>query len=233
MLIMALSVMWGALAAGRVPTGLLPDYLSRVEPRRTSIPTPASEVDTEDGWPATAAISAPTLMARALKARGLSQDVFIPPDDATWPTFNATAGDSPHPSPPQQDALMILLPLLIVLSTFLFLLLVFLICVLLVRRRRGIALRDSDGPVDMSREELIDGEGGFEGVESRWLETVPEHVQRDYRRAKGTCHYQLKSASGDHSSRVPAAVPAQFLPDRYHSLAVPIYSGEGRVGLVL
>ncbi|KAI5898077.1 SPRY-domain-containing protein [Schizophyllum commune H4-8] len=128
-------------------------------------------------------------MARALKARGLSQDVFIPPDDATWPTFNATAGDSPHPSPPQQDALMILLPLLIVLSTFLFLLLVFLICVLLVRRRRGIALRDSDGPVDMSREELIDGEGGFEGVESRWLETVPEHVQRDYRRAK---EYQLQ-----------------------------------------
>ena len=25
-------------------------------------------------------------------------------------------------------------------------------------------LRDSDGPVDMSREELIDGEGGFEGL---------------------------------------------------------------------
>ncbi|KAF5377491.1 hypothetical protein D9615_005346 [Tricholomella constricta] len=87
--------------------------------------------------------------------------------------------------PPQQpDALLVLLPLLIVLSTFLFLLLVFLICVLLIRRRRGISLNDHDGPVDMSREELIEGEGGFDGVETRWLESVPEHVRRDYLRAK-------------------------------------------------
>ncbi|KAG5654083.1 hypothetical protein H0H81_007497 [Sphagnurus paluster] len=99
--------------------------------------------------------------------------------------------DPPDPSaPPQQpDALLVLLPLLIVLSTFLFLLLVFLICVLLIRRRRGISLGDRDGPVDMSREELIEGEGGFEGVESRWLESVPEHVRRDYLRAK---EYQLQ-----------------------------------------
>ena len=46
-------------------------------------------------------------------------------------------------------------------------------------------LRDNDGPVDMSREELIDGEGGFEGIEERWLETVSEETRRSYRRAKG------------------------------------------------
>jgi hypothetical protein len=87
----------------------------------------------------------------------------------------------------QHDALLVLLPLLIVLSTFLFMLLFFLVCVILIRRRRGIVLRDNDGPVDMSREEIIDGEGGFEGVEARWMESVGEPVRRSYLRAKGLC----------------------------------------------
>lgn len=90
-----------------------------------------------------------------------------------------------RPGAPPHDALLVLLPLLIVLSTFLFMLLFFLVCVILIRRRRGIVLRDSDGPVDMSREELIEGEGGLEGVESRWLESVSEPVRREYLRAKG------------------------------------------------
>ncbi|KZP31284.1 SPRY-domain-containing protein [Athelia psychrophila] len=89
-----------------------------------------------------------------------------------------------RPNSPPHDALLILLPLLIVLSTFLFMLLFFLVCVILIRRRRGIVLRDHDGPVDMSREDLIEGEGGFEGVESRWMESVSETVQRSYLRAK-------------------------------------------------
>jgi|ERR1700722_6467350 len=96
--------------------------------------------------------------------------------------------ESERPDPPivsQPDALLLLLPLLIVLSTFLFLLLLFLICVLLIRRRRGIALGDNDGPVDMSREDIINGDGGFDGVESRWLEGVTEVVRRAYLRAKG------------------------------------------------
>ncbi|KAG6911916.1 hypothetical protein DXG01_000163 [Tephrocybe rancida] len=102
------------------------------------------------------------------------------------PTPHNPQYDPPDGQPGSQppDALIFLLPLLIVLSTFLFLLLVFLICVLLIRRRRGIALNDHDGPIDMSREELIEGEGGFEGVESRWLEGVSEPVRREYLRAK-------------------------------------------------
>jgi hypothetical protein len=87
---------------------------------------------------------------------------------------------------PANDALLVLLPLLIVLSTFLFLLLLFLICILLLRRRRGIALRDNDGPIDMSRDDLVQGEGGFEGVESRWLESVNDSARRLYLRAKGS-----------------------------------------------
>ncbi|KAI0094668.1 concanavalin A-like lectin/glucanase domain-containing protein [Irpex rosettiformis] len=90
---------------------------------------------------------------------------------------------------PTRDALYILFPLLIVLSTFLFLLLLFLICVIILRRRRGIMLRDNDGPIDMSREDLVEGEGGFETLESRWLESVPEGEQRMYQRAK---QYQMQ-----------------------------------------
>lgn len=94
--------------------------------------------------------------------------------------------DSPSsPNTPNRDPLLVLLPLLIILSSLLFFLLLFLIFVVFIRRRRGIILRDSDGPVDMSREELIDGEGGFEGVEERWLESVDEETRRAYRRAKG------------------------------------------------
>lgn len=95
----------------------------------------------------------------------------------------------PSPDHSPSDALLVLLPLLIVLSTFLFLLLTFLICAIVVRRRRGITLNDNDGPVDMSREELIQGEGGFDGVEARWLESVSEPVRRAYARAK---EYQLQ-----------------------------------------
>lgn len=102
----------------------------------------------------------------------------------------------PAPPPPdsQSDALLVLLPLLIVLSTFLFLLLSFLICAIIIRRRRGIILRDNDGPIDLSREELIEGDGGFEGVESRWLDGVSENLRRAYLRAKGM-HYFLSILS--------------------------------------
>lgn len=90
-----------------------------------------------------------------------------------------------HPNAPSRDALLVLLPLLIILSSLLFLLLLFLICVLLIRRRRGIILRDSDGPIDLSREDSIEGDGGFVGVEERWLESVNEETRRSYARAKG------------------------------------------------
>ena len=93
---------------------------------------------------------------------------------------------------PAPDALLFILPLLIVLSTFLFVLLLFLVCIIFIRRRRGIVLRDADGPLDMSREELYEADGGFEGVESRWLESVSDPVRASYLRAKGPslrpCH---------------------------------------------
>ncbi|KAJ6610056.1 concanavalin A-like lectin/glucanase domain-containing protein [Mycena sp. CBHHK59/15] len=103
--------------------------------------------------------------------------------------FVAVPDADETPSLPGQDALFVLLPLLIILSTLLFILFMVLVCALLLRRRRGIMLRDSDGPVDMSREELIDGEGGFAGLEARWLESVSDQVRQAYLRARD---YQLQ-----------------------------------------
>lgn len=107
--------------------------------------------------------------------------LHVPSDDLAYP-FSVSS--SPE-QPPVPDALLFILPLLIVLSTFLFVLLLFLVSIIFIRRRRGIVLRDSDGPIDMMREELYEGDGGFEGVESRWLESVSDSVRSSYLRAKG------------------------------------------------
>ncbi|KAG9314411.1 SPRY-domain-containing protein [Chiua virens] len=108
------------------------------------------------------------------------------------PSTNTRSLTAPPDYPeqtPGPDALLFILPLLIVLSTFLFVLLLFLVCIIFIRKRRGIVLRDSDGPIDMSREDLYEGDGGFEAIESRWLETVSDSVRRSYLRAKD---YQLQ-----------------------------------------
>ncbi|KAH9946670.1 SPRY-domain-containing protein, partial [Amylocystis lapponica] len=148
---------------------------------------------------------------RRLDRRAFPSDLWDSPDlssadvlaiqdiqDARARSTSFTTLDDQNPPNGSHDAFYILLPLLIVLSTFLFLLLLFLVCVILLRRRRGIMLRDHDGPIDMSREDLIEGEGGFDGVESRWLEGVSEAVSRAYLRAKDyQLHYPPNSTPTD------------------------------------
>lgn len=96
------------------------------------------------------------------------------------------------------DALAVLLPFLFVLSTLLFVMILFLVCVLLLRRRRGIALRDNDGPVDVSRDDLFnDADGGLAGVEERWLDSLGEDVKRSYRQAKCPYPSPLPQAESD------------------------------------
>lgn len=148
-------------------------------------------------------------------------------------TVTINAGPSDGPRGPQHDALVVLLPMLVVLSTLLFLLLLFLLCVILARRRRGISLGDGDGPVDLSREELLEGAGGFAGVESRWLESASEDERRTYQHAKGVqINVWVDSTRLMTHRRLSDTVPSQFSTNRHHALPIPIDTGEGRLGLV-
>lgn len=121
---------------------------------------------------------------------------------------------NPSTNPPGNPDAMLLLPLLIVLSTLLFILLLFLTCIVLLRRRRGISLREHDGPIDVSREDLLQGDGGFEGVEERWLETVSEETRRAYRQAKS--EHPLSS-----SSATVALTPCQVTRRNTHPIRFP------------
>lgn len=132
------------------------------------------------------------------------------------------------------DPLLVLLPLLIILSTFLFLLLTFLVCVIIVRRRRGIILRDNDGPIDMSREDLIDGDGGFENLEFRWLEEADDSMRRNYLRAKGSCALHSCAFLDVHIfCRIPTAIPSKLTANRYYPIPVSLDTRKGGFGLVV
>lgn len=118
-------------------------------------------------------------------------------------------GDGPPPifGPPEgsDETLALLLPLLVLLSTLVLLLLTFVILVIFVRRRARIALTDGDGPLDVGREEELEGLGGLDGVEERWLETVDDATRRGYLRAKD---WSLSSPPGSQASEITLS---QFL----------------------
>ena len=170
----------------------------------------------------------------------LSQFMAGPVLSPSSAVTNVAVDGPPQPgAPPNRDALLFLLPLLIVLSTFLFLILLFLVFVILLRRRRGIRLRDGEGPIDLSREDLIEGEGGLEGVETRWLESVSEPERRVYLRAKGTfAPKQLRDPRIDGHlnfgvQRLSTSVPTKLPPNRYYTLSIPLYSRERSGRLVV
>ncbi|GAA5906908.1 SSH4 family protein [Sporobolomyces salmoneus] len=99
-----------------------------------------------------------------------------------FPTSFPPTPPDPPSSRDNDATLAIVIPLIIVLTTLLFL--IFLLIILLLKRRRGIVLSDENGPTNLEREDLVDGEGGFQGVESRWLQQVEEPVRIGYQRAK-------------------------------------------------
>ncbi len=127
-------------------------------------------------------MSGERLFNQQLKSIGHAQD----PSPTSKPFDIIHIPDEPvYQRPPTaDDTLALLLPLLILLSTLLFLLLLFIILVIVVRRRARISLGDSDGPLDVGREEELEGTGGLDGIEQRWLESVEPAIQRGYRRAK-------------------------------------------------
>ncbi|EPQ27201.1 uncharacterized protein PFL1_05124 [Pseudozyma flocculosa PF-1] len=129
---------------------------------------------------------------------------FWQPEITMPPAGGIDLGEPIYRRPPQggnsnsDDTLALILPLLILLSTLLFLLLLFIILVIVVRRRARIALGDSDGPVDVGREEALEGQGYLDGVEQRWLELQDPPVRQGYARAKDwTLSYPPGSQSTD------------------------------------
>lgn len=81
--------------------------------------------------------------------------------------------------------LLVFIPVLVVILTVLIGLICFLVAVILMRRKKGVRLTEDGGPLDLSKGDGVIGEGGVEGVEQRWLETVEPDVRDGYRRAKG------------------------------------------------
>ncbi|BGO93530.1 hypothetical protein NBRC10512_000734 [Rhodotorula toruloides] len=122
----------------------------------------------EDEWP----ISPPTRGGGGV-FDGDNGGVGLPgPGTGTTPSH--------HRSDP---TLAVLIPLLVLLTLLLFL--IFILTIVLLRRRRGIELTDDgSGPTNLEREDEVDGEGGLEGVEQRWLMTVDEPTRVGYMRAK-------------------------------------------------
>lgn len=81
--------------------------------------------------------------------------------------------------------LIVFIPILVVILTVLLGVLIFLIALLCMRRQNRIRLIEDGGPLDLSKSDGVLGEGGVDGVEARWLETVDPEVREAYRRAKG------------------------------------------------
>lgn len=61
--------------------------------------------------------------------------------------------------------------------------------------RGGFRLTEDGGPLDLSKGDGVMGEGGVDGVESRWLETVEPDVREGYKRAKGVSSAMLEEVT--------------------------------------
>jgi hypothetical protein len=142
-----------------------------------------------------------------------------------------TVGTAPHQGEQRglSTVLLIFIPVLVVVITVLVGLLCFLIAVLLMRRRRAVRLTEDGGPLDLSKSDGVIGEGGVEGVEARWLETVEPDVRAGYARAKGA--YGVCVDESSTNVRLAGAVSPIIRPDRHHPIAIPVHPREGRLGM--
>ncbi|KAK4686522.1 Ran-binding protein 9/10, partial [Tremellales sp. Uapishka_1] len=103
--------------------------------------------------------------------------------------------------------LLVFIPIMVVILTVLLGLLVFLMAILYLRRRKGIRLTEDGGPLDLSKSDGVMGEGGVEGVEARWLETVDPDVREAYKKAK---EYQLH--------HLPSSTPSDITLSQFLSI---------------
>lgn len=152
----------------------------------------------------------------------------------------------------KDETLAVLLPIIILLASLLFLLLLSLVILICARKRRGGLIRLSDhtsGPTDLADdEELEQGSGGLEGLESRWLDEVSESTKLGYIRAKGGSYHCLGGAMFVRTVQeylelttpfllvihsLASSVPTQQSTNRHHSHTVPLNTRKGRLRLVL
>ncbi|GAA6046912.1 hypothetical protein JCM3770_003426 [Rhodotorula araucariae] len=162
--------------------------LAAASPAAPSEPAPSLHLVSQfvkDGVLRAMAVADSSRAARAGQQPGGWPEWPVPSDGV--PEYEPVL-PSPHPGGQGEGrthadhTLAILIPLIVVLTTLL--VLVFLLAILLLRRRRGIELSDEGGPTNLEREDEVEGEGGLDGVEARWLQTVDEPVKTGYVRAK-------------------------------------------------
>lgn len=96
-------------------------------------------------------------------------------------------------------------------------------------------LRDTDGPLDLSREENVEADGGFDVIESNWLEGVNEEEQREYKRAKGMLLYAFLDdlLTGMFAIRVAGTISSKFPAYGHYSVAVPVNPRKGCICMVV
>lgn len=134
--------------------------------------------------------------------------------------------EDPEPDGPS-TVIIVFIPILVVILTVLLGVLIFLIALLCMRRQKGIRLTEDGGPLDLSRGDGVMGEGGVEGVESRWLETTDSDVRDAYKRAKGG-FYQTPSVL---TLRLAAAISPFIGSYRYYFVTVSLHPREGSLRL--
>ena len=152
--------------------------------------------------------------------------------------YNINTMQEEHPGLPSRHdnrqglstLLLVFLPILVVVLTVLIGMICFLVVVLLMKRRKGISLTEDGGPLDLSKSDGVMGEGGVEGVEARWLETVEPDVKEGYRRAKGESSILVIPLI---DPRIPRPLPSIFPSYRHNPFSVSLDPRKGRLGMVV
>lgn len=95
----------------------------------------------------------------------------------------------------------------------------------------AVRLLEDGGPLDLSKGDGVIGEGGVEGVESRWLETVDSEVREAYNRAKGKLIVFTLEPKTDRRCRLAVTIPSDVYSHRYHTFPIPVHSRKGCLSL--
>ncbi|WFD01546.1 Protein ssh4 [Malassezia obtusa] len=130
----------------------------------------------------------------------------------------------------EPDVLLLLLPLLILFCAVALVAVTPLLFCVLLRCRGGIALRDTDGPVNIAYEEHRESRGALQATQQRWLEQADDATRLGYERAAQWCVQHPPSSPRDTDITMP-----QFLGIQEKGVSAwsfdPVY--EANVGAIV